>query len=84
MKVKGSKRKPNKETQVQYKDDMRKKMIQHIISKEIKCCGDSDILHELVRDTARKLEKHVLGRVQSYHELIPAVSRNPCYTSFPF
>ena len=37
----------------------------HIVRKKIKCSGDSEILHELVRDTTRKSEKHKLIRVVS-------------------
>ena len=41
----------------------------------MKCNGDSEITHEIVRDTTRKLEKNELFRV---------ISRNPGYTSFSF
>ena len=35
-------------------------MRHHIVQKERKCCGNSEILHKKVRDTTRKLEKHEL------------------------
>ena len=37
--------------------------------------GDSEMLHNIVRDTTQKSEKH---------ELFPEVTRNPNYTSFSF
>ena len=35
------------------------------VRKEMKSSGDSEILHELVRDTARKLDKHELFLIVS-------------------
>ena len=32
----------------------------YTVRKEMKCRGDSEILHEIVRDTSRKSEKHEL------------------------
>ena len=50
------------------------------IRKEMKCSGDSDILHELICDaTYMKSEKHELIRVV-YHAPIREVSRNLRYT----
>ena len=39
----------------------------------MKCSGDSEILHELVRDNTQKSEKLKLIREVQYHELIRAV-----------
>ena len=50
--------------------------------KEIKCSGDSEILHEIVRDTAGISPCFPI--FVQYHALFRAVSRNPRYTSFPF
>ena len=33
------------------------------VRKEMKCSGDSEVLHEIVRDTSQKSEKHELIRV---------------------
>ena len=33
-----------------------------LLKKEMKCSGDSEILHEIVRDNTRKSEKHELIR----------------------
>ena len=38
----------------------------HSIRKEMKCSSDSEILHEVVCDTSRKLDKHELIRVLWY------------------
>ena len=42
-----------------------KSCVMYTVSKEIKCGGNSKILHELVCDTTRKLEKRELIRVVS-------------------
>ena len=34
----------------------------YTVKKEMKCSGDSVILHEIVRDSTRKAEKHELIR----------------------
>ena len=52
------------------------------VRMEIKRSGDSEILHEIVRDTERKSEKHEIIRVVS--QTICVVSRNSHYASFPF
>ena len=38
---------------------------EYTVKKEIKCSGDSEILHELVHDATRKSEKNELIRVVS-------------------
>ena len=45
----------------------------HTDKKEIKCCGNSEIQHEIFCDTSRKSEKH---------EQIREISRNSRFTSF--
>ena len=52
------------------------------VRMEIKSRGDSEILHEIVRDTERKSEKHEIIRVVS--QTICVVSRNSHNASFPF
>ena len=47
----------------------------HTVKKVMKCSGHSEILHEMVRDTAGKSEKH---------ELIRVVSCIPRYNLFYF
>ena len=42
---------------------------------EMKCSGDSEILHEIVCDTTRKSEKH---------KLICVVSQNPRHTLYRY
>ena len=50
----------------------------------MKCNMDSEIQHEIIRDTTRKLEKHKLICVVSQTISCTVVSRNPSYISFPF
>ena len=53
--------------QLQRSRTLQKYFTFHTVRKEIKCSGDSEILHEKVRDTTctRKSEKHEIIRVVS-------------------
>ena len=60
-------------------------MLLYNVRKEMKCSGDSEILHELVRDNTQKSEKLKLIREVQYHELIRAVlPRIPASLHFLF
>ena len=51
----------------------------YTVNKEIKCSGDSEILHEIVRDITRKSEKHEPNRVIS-RTISCSISESPRYT----
>ena len=55
-------------------------IIQRTYKKEVKCCGDSDILHEIFRDTPRKAEK--LIRVVSQTSLCSISDSLPATLNF--
>ena len=54
-------------------------IIQRTVKQEVKCCGVSDILHEIFRDTPRKAEK--LIRVVSQTSLC-SISDSPLHLIF--
>ena len=54
----------------------------HWKKKEIRCSWDSEILHEIVRDTTRKLKKNEL--IRGVSRTISCSISEPRFTSFPF